>query len=300
VSEAEDPVIVVCGATGNQGGAAVSALLAARKWRVAALVRDPERGRALEGRGVELRRGDLLDEASLVAAFRGAHAVFGVTQPWSKDYRRADTRGEVRQGRALIDACAATRTRLVFSTVLLRDDRPTGISHVDSKLELEAYLRQKGLPAVVLGPASFMDNIGLDFFPVRRGRVRGFVDADARVPLVACRDIGRAAASVLDDLHPHLGKRHNLIGGLYSGLDICDTLSRLRGGEKFRYGAPPRLLMRLFAREFYLMRRTFEEAGRPPHPPLYDAGLRETAALIGQPTTLEAFLRDKGYADRLL
>jgi uncharacterized protein YbjT (DUF2867 family) len=294
------PLVVVCGATGNQGGAVVDALLAAGKWRIAALVRNPERGRALEARGVELRRGDLLDEASLVAAFAGAHAVFGVTQPWSKDYRQADTQGEVRQGKALVTACAVAGTRLVFSTVLLMDDRPTGIPHVDSKLELEAYLGQKTLPAVVLGPASFMDNIGLDFFPVRHGRVRGFVGTDAKVPLVACRDIGRAAAAVLDDLDAHLGKRHNLIGGLYSGLDICDALSRLRGGEKFRYGAPPRLLMRLFAPEFYKMRRTFEEAGHPPFPRLYDAGLRDTAALIGQPTTLEAFLRDKGYADKPL
>ncbi len=296
----EHPLVVVCGATGNQGGAVVNALLAAGKWRLAALLRDPERGRALEGRGLELRRGDLLDEASLVAAFAGAHAVFGVTQPWSKDYRRADTRGEVRQGKALVNACAATGTRLILSTVLLMDDRPTGIPHVDSKAEIEGYLRREKLPAVALGPASFMDNIGLDFFPVRRGRVRGFVDADAKIPLVACRDIGRAAARVLDDLDAHLGRRHNLIGGLYSGLDICDTLSRLRGGERFRYGAPPRLLMRLFAREFYKMRQTFEEAGRPPLPPLYAAGLRETAALIGQPTTLEAFLQDKGYADKPL
>jgi uncharacterized protein YbjT (DUF2867 family) len=296
----EGPLIVVCGATGNQGGAVVNALLGKGKWRVAALLRNPGRGRALEGRGVELRRGDLVDEASLVAAFSGAYAVFGITQPWSTDYRRADTHGEVRQGKALVNACASAGTRLVFSTVLLGDERPTGISHVDSKIELEAYLHQEKLPAVVLGPGSFMDNIGLDFFPVHRGRVRGFVDADAKVPLVACCDIGRAAASVLDNLDAHLGRRHNLIGGLYSGLDICDTLSRLRGGEKFRYGAPPRLLMRLFAREFYKMRQTFEEAGRPPFPPLYDAGLRETAALIGQPTTLEAFLRDKGYADKPL
>ena len=291
---------MVCGATGNQGGAVVDALLAAGRWRVAALVRDPTRGRALEGKGVELRRGDLLDETSLVAAFPGAHAVFGVTQPWSKDYRRADTQAEVRQGMALVNACSATGAGLILSTVLLADDRPTGIPHVDSKLEIEAHLQRKKLRAAVLGPASFMDNIGLEFFPVRSGRVRGFVDAHAKVPLVACRDIGRAAAVVLENLEAHLGRRHNVIGGLYSGLDICDRLWRLRGGEKFRYGAPPRLLMRLFAPEFYKMRRTFEEAGHPPFPPFYEAGLRETAALIGQATTLEAFLRDKGYADKPL
>jgi nucleoside-diphosphate-sugar epimerase len=153
---------------------------------------------------------------------------------------------------------------------------------------------------VILGPGSFMDNIGLDFFPVRRGKLRGFVDADAKVPLVACRDIGRAAVAVLENFDTQLGRRINLMSGLYSGLDICATLSALRGGEKFSYKAPPRLLMRIFAPEFYKMRQAFEQMGRPPFPPLYDETLRDTTALIGQPTTLEEFLRSKGYADKVL
>lgn len=296
----EKPLIVVCGATGNQGGAVVDELLPSGKWRLAAVLRNLERGRSLAERGVELRQGDLLDEASLAAAFAGAHAVFGITQPWSSDYRKVDAGSEVRQGKALTNACATAGAKLVFSTALLRDDKPTGMPHVDSKLELEAYIRQKKLPAVILGPGSFMDNIGLDFFPVRRGKLRGFVNADAKVPFVACRDIGRAVAGVLGELESHLGKRYNLLDGLYSGLDICATLSKLRGGEKFRYSAPPRLLMRLFVPEFFKMRDAFEKMGRPPYPPIYDEAMRDTTKLVGQLTTLEEFLRKKGYAEKVL
>src|SRR5262245_41919318 len=156
----QKPLIVVCGATGNQGGAVVDALLATGKWRVAALVRNPERGRSLAARGVELRHGDLTIESSLVTAFSGAEAVFGVTQPWTRNYRRADIELELRQGKALAEACRAIGTNLIFSSAFLIDEKPTGIPHVDSKLELEAYIRRNAVAAVILGPASFMDNIG--------------------------------------------------------------------------------------------------------------------------------------------
>jgi len=291
----QKPLVVDCGATGNQGGAVVDALLAAGKWRVAALIRKPERGRRLAERGVELRQGDLTIESSLVAAFSSAHAVFGVTQPWTANYRRADTEQALRQGRALAGACRAIGTPLIFSSAFLIDEKPTGIPHVDSKLELEAYIRRTGPAAVILGPASFMDNIGMNFFPIKKGKVRGFVDADAKVPFVACRDIGRAAAGVLEDFPRHAGKRYNLISGVYSGLDICATLSRLRHGETFRWSAPQRLLMRLFAKEFYKMRLAFETMGRPPFPHSFDEALQTTTALVGQPTTLEQYLRGKGY-----
>ncbi len=72
--------IVVCGATGNQGGAVVDSLLASGKWNVFAMVRDVsgEKARALEAKGVQLKKGDLLDKASLVSAFQAAHGVFGL------------------------------------------------------------------------------------------------------------------------------------------------------------------------------------------------------------------------------
>jgi len=59
--------------------------------------------------------------------------------------------------------------------------------------------------------------------------------------------------------------------------------------------APPRLLMRLFAKEFYKMRLAFETMGRPPFPHSFDEALQTTTALVGQPTTLEQYLRGKGY-----
>ncbi len=290
-----DSFVVVCGATGNQGGAVVDALLNRGKFKVRALVRNPQKAAPLAARGVELVTGDLVDTGSLVRAFTGAAGVFGLTQPWSADYRTADVEAELRQGRSLIEASAKAQVKLVLSTVLLVDHEPTGIPHVDSKIEIEKAAAQLGKNVIIVGPGSFLDNIGLPWFPVRKGKIRGFVDADAKVPMVACRDIGEAAAELLEQFDRYAGRRINLVNGMYSGLDICETLGRLRGGERFKWGAPPKLLMRLFAKEFYKMRIAFEKMGRPPYPPGLDEALRDTTELVPSQTTLEDYLRSKGF-----
>jgi hypothetical protein len=100
-------IILVTGATGNQGGAAAARLLTAG-WRVRALTRDPasRAARALAGAGAEVTAGDLDDPGSLRAAADGAYGVFSVQQGAlsSPPVRFED---EVRQGRNVADAAAA-------------------------------------------------------------------------------------------------------------------------------------------------------------------------------------------------
>ena len=75
------PVILVAGATGNQGGAVVDALLAEpRGWHIRALTRSPagKKAKALAARGVEVFDGDFADASSLRPALDGAHGAFSV------------------------------------------------------------------------------------------------------------------------------------------------------------------------------------------------------------------------------
>lgn len=186
-------IIVVCGATGNQGGAVVQSLLSSQNWQVIGLSREPggDRSEALKQKGVEVKRADLDDLASLKQAFSNAYGVFGVTQPWSPDYKKCNPEAEVKQGHNIIDACSQTCVKhLVLSTVFSFGTEKTGVSHADSKLLIEEYARTSGLPYTFLKPLQFMDNIGLPFFPIKQGSVRGFVDGGAKVPYVACEDIG--------------------------------------------------------------------------------------------------------------
>ncbi len=74
--------IVVTGATGRQGGA-LARRLVRDGWRVRALNRDAnsKKARALRGAGIDVVQGDMSDEASLAAAFAGAHGVYSVQKP---------------------------------------------------------------------------------------------------------------------------------------------------------------------------------------------------------------------------
>jgi uncharacterized protein YbjT (DUF2867 family) len=65
------PVVVIVGATGMQGGSVVSAFLADGSYHVRGLTRkvDGEKAQALRARGVEIAYADLNDRKSLVQAF---------------------------------------------------------------------------------------------------------------------------------------------------------------------------------------------------------------------------------------
>lgn len=74
-------LIVVFGATGNQGSSVVSTFLAEPGWKVRGVTRNPDSAASqkLAARGVEIVKADLDDPGSLDPAVEGANAVFAVT-----------------------------------------------------------------------------------------------------------------------------------------------------------------------------------------------------------------------------
>ncbi len=287
-------MIVICGATGQQGGAVVDALTALGQGRLRGLTRDvtTSKAQALRKRGVDMVQADLGNADSLAVAFDGARAVFAVTQPWTADYKKASPWIEVEQGRAIITAAERMNVgHVVLSTVILDGVfRKTGVPHVDSKIEIEIALAKSKLPWTVLGPGTFMDNIGTKFFPVGHKTIRGFVSKETSLPYIAVRDIGRAAAKVFADPSPYLGKRLNLIAGMYDGDAVCNALSNVYG-RPYRWKAPSRLLMRIFAPEFYKMREGFEKFGRPPFPATYLENVESTRQLLPDVWSMEYYVR---------
>jgi uncharacterized protein YbjT (DUF2867 family) len=286
--------VVVCGATGHQGQAVVRHLLASGCWDVVGVSRAPENSAAvaLVRAGAQVAGGDLLDCTSLERAFKGAYGVFGITQPWSPDYKTSDIAGEIRQGKNIVDASvAAGVAHLVLSTALQPESGLSGIPHVDSKVEIEAYARTAKVPLTVIRPAQFMDNIGSRFFPVKAGRVRGFVASDAKVPYIACADIGALVSVAFTRRAELVGNEINAVGDFVSGNDIAEILTRLQG-QPVRYTVPPAWLLWVFAREFYAMRRLFERYGRPPYPPQFATYMNDTRRLWPDAMTMERFLRE--------
>jgi len=75
------PLIVVVGSTGQQGGSVVSHLLKSGSYRVRGITRtiDSEASLSLIKRGVEMVAANVDSVDQLTTAFKGAYAVFGVT-----------------------------------------------------------------------------------------------------------------------------------------------------------------------------------------------------------------------------
>ncbi len=88
-------IILVTGATGQQGGAVAQRLLD-RGWRVRALTRDVSApaARALATAGAEVVEGDFDDRPSLDRAMEGVYGAFGVVNFWLPG---VGYEGEVRQ-----------------------------------------------------------------------------------------------------------------------------------------------------------------------------------------------------------
>jgi uncharacterized protein YbjT (DUF2867 family) len=150
----EGRVILVSGATGQQGGTVARKLLE-RGFVVRALTRDPEKAEARElaDLGAEVVGGDFEDRASIERALAGVYGVFSVQQFWESGYE-----GEIRQGVQLADAAkAAGVEHFVYSSVGSAH-RETGIPHFDSKWEVEELVRASGVPYTVLRPVFFMQN----------------------------------------------------------------------------------------------------------------------------------------------
>jgi uncharacterized protein YbjT (DUF2867 family) len=289
------PTIAVCGATGQQGGAVLRHLEAQDRWNLRALSRNPDgdAARRIRERGIEVVRADLVDGDSLRAAFNGAAGVYGVTTPMSAK-GKLDVELEMRQGRAIVDACADTGVgHLVLSTVLHIDDNVT-VPYLKTKREIERYVIERGIPHTFLCPASFMDELGGEFLPVKRGVLAGQADGDAKIPYVACSDIGAFAALAFADPDRFAGRKLNLLGDFISGDDLAATLTRV-GGRPTRHKVPPVWLMRIFAREWITLRRLFEGWGRPPHPVVMLDALAECRSLRPDTLDFERFVRITGW-----
>ena len=147
-------VILVSGATGQQGGSVARNLL---EWgfAVRALTRDAEKAaaRELADLGAEVVGGDLEDRASIERVLDGVYGVFSVQQFWE-----VGVEGEVRQGILLADAAKeAGVEHFVYSSVGSAH-RDTGIPHFDSKWDVEEHVRASGVPYTVLRPVFFMQN----------------------------------------------------------------------------------------------------------------------------------------------
>jgi len=190
----EGPITVI-GATGQQGGAVIDALLKQKGVPIRAVTRNPngDKARALVQRGVEVMRADLEDADSVRAAFDGASAGFAMTTHDGPD----GPRREVAHGRVIAAAASdAALPFLVYSSVG-GVGRDSGVPHFESKHRIEEVLL-RAVPVTFVRPTFFMETLRL---MIRRDGARVTIAmplaGDVAVQMISVRDIGQVAAALL-------------------------------------------------------------------------------------------------------
>lgn len=218
--------IAVLGATGGQGGAVLNALREAGR-SVRAVVRDPgeARARALASSGVEVVRADLSDTDSLAAAFQGAAAAFAVTTPFESGLE-----AEKAQGVAIVDAAARSALPHLVMASVASADRDTGIPHFDTKGHTERILTASGLPATVVAPTYFFDNVFGEVQEIADGEITMALPPDLPLQQVARRDLGRVVAAVLADPERHRGRRIEIASDDPTPAQMARAIGRAAGG----------------------------------------------------------------------
>ncbi|MEF2144575.1 MAG: NmrA family NAD(P)-binding protein [Desulfovibrionaceae bacterium] len=178
--------ILVTGATGNVGKAALDALLAAGA-DVIAGVRDPKDAEALKAQGTEARVFDYADMDSMYPALEGVEQLF-LLLPLHQEMRR--------WGAAMIHAAKDCGVQFVARSSSMGADANAHYQLGKIHGMLDADLEASGIASAVLRPSIFMQNYLLYAPQVRQGilpvpedkGVTSFVDA---------RDVGACAAVAL-------------------------------------------------------------------------------------------------------
>ncbi|WP_162224575.1 NmrA/HSCARG family protein [Halorussus amylolyticus] len=222
--------VLVTGATGTQGGAVADHLLSGDhgEFEVYALTRHPESTEAHElgERGAEVVSADLAEKNSIRPLVEDVDTVFGMTNFWEVGYE-----GEVEQGTNLAEAAAeAGIDHFVFSSVG-GAERDTGVSHFDSKWEIEERIRDLDLPATVVRPVFFMQNFEGTREDIESGQLAMGLAEGVSLQMLDVDTLGAFVAEALADPETYLGEAYELASDEHTLESAAETFSDALGRE---------------------------------------------------------------------
>ena len=214
-------MIVITGASGQLGRLVIQSLLTkVPANRIVAAVRNPEKASDLAALGVQIRRADYTDSASLDAAFQGAEKVLLISS--------SEVGQRLAQHRNAIDAARRAGVSLLAYTSLLHaDTSPLGLA--GEHVATEAWLAQSGVPFVLLRNGWYTENYLASIPPaLQHGAFIGSA-GEGRIASAARADYAEAAAVVLTT-PGQSGKVYELAGDeAYTLAEFSAELSRQSG-----------------------------------------------------------------------
>jgi uncharacterized protein YbjT (DUF2867 family) len=204
--------LLITGATGQQGGAVMKALLASSdassSFTILALTRNVRSvsAAALAARFPEIKLIEgSLDEPHAIFT-RAATPIWGVFSVQNSLNTGSSNEIEERQGKELIDAAIIHNVKhFVYASVdrhgARSDTDPTKVPHFANKYRIEKYLQEKVEAAggrmtwTILRPTGFMENFSAPFGPSFKAKVfaavwRHAIPDDIPLQLISVVDIG--------------------------------------------------------------------------------------------------------------
>ncbi|VVJ18253.1 NAD(P)H dehydrogenase (quinone) 2 (EC [Amycolatopsis camponoti] len=214
-------MIVVTGATGQLGRLVVEGLLEkVAPAEIVAAVRDPAKAAEFATRGVQVRRADYDDPASLAAAFAGADKVLLIS---------SSTPGQrLAQHEAVIAAAReAGAGHLAYTSVLAADTTKLFVAP-DHKATEEA-IRASGLPFTFLRNGWYTENYAQTIAQALASGSFAGSAGDGKLGAVPRADFAAAAVEVLTG-EGHEGRVYELAGDEPFGYaDLAATITAVSG-----------------------------------------------------------------------
>jgi uncharacterized protein YbjT (DUF2867 family) len=228
-------------------------------WHVRAMTRHPggAPARLLQAAGAELVQADFLDRPSLTRALTGAYGAFSV-----QNMLPLGTVVETIQGYAFADAALAAGVRHFVYSSVGGADRATGIGHFESKWAVEEHIRRIGVPATILRPVFFIDNLTTPgpWGRVAWGAVAWALRGGKKLQVLAVDDIGAFVALVLADPQRFVGQAIELAGDEVTLAQMRAAQVHATGKRRLAIPLPPAVLS-LLDRDLSQMFRWLRTSG---------------------------------------
>ena len=283
-----DPLILVTGASGQQGGAIARALLA-QGATIRAASRNPAKLSALKEQGAEVVGMDFTDRASIDAALDGVSRAFLVSTPFE-----AGTDSETQQANAFVDAAKAAGLEFLLYSSVGGAERDSGVPHFESKWKAEEHIRSLGLKAAFLRPVFFMENFGTPWFlpSIQGGTLMLPQGKDTKLQMVSLPTIGAMGAKILLNPDDFAGKGIELATDEISLTDAMALLSKASGKAIKFSPMPEEKAAEVLGDDFAKMFKWFDEGG-------YQADIEQPKGMGLPAPTFKDYLAEASWVSQV-
>lgn len=217
-------MILVTAASGHLGTATIDYLLKKDlpAGHIAGLVRDEQKAAALSAKGVQLRKGDYFDAASLEKAFQGIDTLVFISSGSIED--------RVSQHRNVVNAAQKSGVKhIIYTSVLKASDTLKffpGIDHYHT----EAMLKQAGIPYTFFRNTFYVEVLPMLFGGALESGQWYYAAGNAKANFAARTDMAEAIANVAANPTPHANKIYEITSNQsYSFNEIAGVISKAVG-----------------------------------------------------------------------